>query len=70
MYLLTDADSLVPPGSRNLGPDDFMTLGVLQGLSGEMFTYNLPEGIDFETFQYLSVWCVPFDINFGHAVLE
>ena len=70
LYLIADAAFLTSPESRNIGQDDFITLGVIQAQSGEMFTYDLPEDIDFETFQYLSAWCVPARVNFGHAFLE
>lgn len=48
---------------------EFTTLGELQGLEGD-FTYQVPSGINFETHNYVLVWCVEFSVSFGHAILE
>jgi len=48
---------------------EYTTLGVLQGLEGD-FTYELPGGINFETQNFVLVWCVDFSVSFGHAELE
>lgn len=63
LYFLTD------PDSRVLAPAEYVSAGELQGLTGD-FTYDIPEGINFETYPYLSVWCVPASLNFGHTLLE
>ena len=48
---------------------EYTTLWELQGLEGD-FTYVVPEGINFETHNYVLVWCVEFSVSFGHAILE
>jgi hypothetical protein len=58
LYLATDSTA-----------ENYITLGVLQGLEGN-FTYLLPQNINFDAHKYLIVWCVTFEVDFGHAVLE
>jgi hypothetical protein len=58
LYLATDPTA-----------EDYITLGELQGLEGD-FTYILPQNINFDTHKYVMVWCVTFEVDFGHAVLE
>jgi len=48
---------------------EYTTLGVLKGLEGD-FTYVVPGGINFETHNYILVWCVDFSVSFGQAILE
>lgn len=57
-YLATDLDGV-----------DYVSLGELQGLDGN-YTYDIPDGVNFNTHKYLMVWCVDFSVSFGHAVLE
>jgi len=59
MYLATD-----------LSVQNYISLGPLQGLSGD-FDYTLPNStIDFTQYKYVIVWCVDFSVNFGYAILE
>ena len=58
LYLATDPTA-----------EDYITLGELQGLEGD-FIYPLPQNINFDTHKYLIVWCVTFNADFGHAVLD
>ena len=58
LYLATDSTAV-----------NYITLGELQGLEGD-FTYILPQNINFDAHKYLIVWCVTFEVDFGHAVLE
>ncbi|MBT8185016.1 MAG: DM13 domain-containing protein [Eudoraea sp.] len=55
--------------ANDIQATEYTTLGELQGLEGD-FTYELPGGIDFETENYVLVWCVAFSVSFGHAILE
>ena len=55
--------------STDLSSTAFITLGELQGLTGD-FDYSLPENIDFSTYKYVHIWCVDFSVSFGHAILE
>jgi len=58
VYLATDTNA-----------SEYISLGELQGIEGD-FEYNLPEGVNFETHNYVLIWCVDFSVNFGHAILE
>lgn len=58
LYLATDTNAT-----------DYVSLGVLAGLEGN-FIYELPLDVNFSTHNIVMVWCVDFDVNFGHAVLE
>ncbi len=58
LYLATDPTA-----------EDYISLGELQGLEGD-FIYILPQNINFDTHKYVMVWCVTFEVDFGHAVLE
>lgn len=58
LYIATDTNAT-----------DYVSLGVLTGLEGD-FSYELPLGVNFSTHNIIMVWCVDFDVNFGHAILE
>ena len=55
--------------ANDVQASEYTSLGVLQGLEGD-FTYDLPDAIDFNTQNYVLVWCVEFSVSFGHALLE
>lgn len=59
LYLATD-----------LTVQNYISLGQLQGLTGD-FDYMLSNSnIDFSLYKYVIVWCVDFSVNFGYAILE
>ncbi|OBQ52837.1 DM13 domain-containing protein [Tamlana sp. s12] len=58
LYLATDEDAT-----------KYISLGSLKGLDGN-YEYATPEDIDFSEYDHVIVWCVPFGVNFGQAVLE
>lgn len=58
VYLATDTKA-----------SEFVSLGKLKGLQGD-FSYDMPEEIDLEKYQYVLIWCVEFSVNFGHAKIE
>jgi hypothetical protein len=60
MYLATDISSVT---------SDYVDLGDIKGVDGS-YTYSLPVGTDFADYQYVVVWCVAFNVNFGYARLE
>jgi len=47
---------------------DYIDLGDIKGVKGT-YTYDLPAGKDYSTYKYVIAWCVPFNVNFGHAEL-
>jgi len=51
------------------GASDYIDLGELQGYDGD-YQYVLPSNVNYETYKYLIVWCVEYNINFGYAILE
>lgn len=48
---------------------DFIDLGDMKGRNGT-YDYEVPSSTDFDTYKYVVVWCVDFDVNFGYAELE
>ena len=49
--------------------DSYITLGVLKNITGDQ-EYTLPANVNFETHNYVHIWCVEFAVSFGHAKLE
>lgn len=49
-------------------PDDYIDLGDLRGNIGDQ-NYELPQGIDLNTYSEVSIWCVRFSVGFGSAQL-
>jgi len=47
---------------------DYIDLGDIKGINGN-YTYSFPANIDFTKYKYVVVWCVDFNVNFGHATL-
>lgn len=47
---------------------DFIDLGNIKGVDGN-YTYALPSNTDYTEYQYVIVWCVAFNVNFGYALL-
>ncbi|MBU2951731.1 DM13 domain-containing protein [Tamlana agarivorans] len=60
LYLATDASA-----------SKYVSLGALKGLDGN-YTYDLSANtnLDFSEYNHVIVWCVPFGVNFGNAILE
>lgn len=54
--------------ATNINANTYISLGALKGLNGD-YEYNLPTNIDLDVYKYVTVWCVEFSVNFGHAVL-
>ena len=48
---------------------DYIDLGDSKGRNGT-YSYDIPAQTDFDTYKYVVVWCVDFDVNFGYAVLQ
>ena len=48
---------------------DFIDLGDIKGVDGN-YSYSLPDNTDYTEYQYVIVWCVAFNVNFGYALLE
>ncbi len=55
--------------SLNAITADYIDLGDLKGRDGN-YDYNVPAQTNFDTYKYVVVWCVDFDVNFGYAVLQ
>ena len=54
--------------ATDLTAKTYVSLGDLKGLDGD-YQYSIPTGTDLESLKYVIVWCVDFDVSFGHAVL-
>lgn len=50
-------------------PDDYIDLGDLKGNIGDQ-NYELPEGTDLATYDFVDIWCVRFGVSFGTAQLS
>jgi hypothetical protein len=55
--------------SADLEASDFVDLGTLKGIEGDM-NYDVPAGTDVDTYNNVLIWCEPFGVLFGHAALE
>ncbi|MBD0831699.1 DM13 domain-containing protein [Aestuariibaculum sediminum] len=55
--------------ATNTSASTYITLGAIKGVNGN-YSYDLPENINFETYNHVIIWCVPFSVNFGYAVLK
>ncbi len=54
--------------ATDLTAKTYVSLGDLKGLDGD-YQYSIPTGTDLENLKYVIVWCVDFNVSFGHAVL-
>jgi hypothetical protein len=55
-----------PP--KRLVPGTYIKLGKLQKVKGAQ-RYEIPSTVDPNTFHSVAIWCEPFNITFGHAML-
>ncbi len=58
VYLSTDQDD-----------DDYINLGKLKGTEGNM-NYDVPAGTNTTKYNHALIWCEPFGVLFGYAILE
>ena len=58
---------LVP--SLNSPEEDYIDLGKLKATKGNI-NYEISEEIDFEKYDKVIIWCVPFKVLFGYAELD
>jgi Electron transfer DM13 len=56
-----------PP--KRLVPGTYIKLGKLQKIKGTQ-RYEIPSTVDPNTFHSVAIWCEPFNITFGHAMLN
>ncbi len=54
--------------ANDLNANDYVSLGDLKGNVGDQ-NYNL-EGIDYESYDYVLIWCEPFGVLFGYSDIE
>lgn len=55
--------------ATNTSGSDYISLGAIKGVDGT-YEYSLPANVDFTKHNHVIVWCVPFSVNFGYAVLK
>jgi hypothetical protein len=55
--------------STSKDDDDFIDLGKLKALKGNM-NYDVPPNTDIEKYNYVLIWCEPFGVLFGSAMLS
>lgn len=64
IFKKNDADS-----SRELRNVEYVNLGRLKSSKGN-HEYEIPEGVDLESFRAVSVWCKEFGVNFTTASIS
>lgn len=62
--ILYTRDSI--PASLNQAPGDYISLGTVQGFSGNQ-AFTVPPGTDLSQYEAIGIWCRRFDITFGYA---
>lgn len=55
--------------ATNTSGSDYITLGAIKGVDGN-YDYALPANVDLIKYNHVIVWCVPFSVNFGYAILQ
>ena len=65
VYLVAAPDA---SDSQTVLDAGYVTLGALSSPSGNQ-SYELPANVDLSVYMSVSIWCVPFDINFTTAPL-
>ena len=55
--------------SVDLEDNDFVEVAKLRGTEGNM-NYDVPAGTNTTKYNNVLIWCEPFGVLFGHAVLE
>jgi len=54
--------------SNDLNAKDYISLGDLKGNIGDQ-NYDL-SGVDYNSYKYILIWCEPFGVLFGYAILS
>lgn len=57
------------PVPVQLDEENYVTIAPLQSTDGKQ-RYVLPEDINLEAFQAVSIWCRQFNVSFGYAAFE
>jgi Electron transfer DM13 len=65
VYLVAAADAA---DSDTVKTSGFVDLGSLKGTEGAQ-NYDIPAGIDLDTYRAATIWCARFGVNFGTAPL-
>ncbi|KAF5279956.1 hypothetical protein FQA39_LY18177 [Lamprigera yunnana] len=59
------------PSERGiLVPDENGSMGPLAAYNGQNVTVKLPAGLNLADLDYLAMWCIKFNHNFGHTYLK
>lgn len=48
---------------------NYVSLGEIKSFQGEQW-YEIPEGVDVNSFKSVSIWCRDFDVTFGFAPIQ
>lgn len=65
VYLVAAADAF---DSQTVFDAGYVTLGALLSPAGDQ-SYRLPSDVDLDIYRSVSIWCVPFRVNFTTAPL-
>jgi electron transfer DM13 len=66
VYLVAAGDAR---DSETVKHAEHIDLGALKGNKGDQ-NYDLPDGVDLEKYQAVTVWCQRFSVNFATAPLQ
>ncbi len=66
VYLVAAADAKDDATVKKAG---FIDLGSMKGNMGDQ-NYDVPESVDLEKYQAVTIWCARFNVNFGTAPLK
>lgn len=58
----------VEKGNDSIKQAGFIDLGSLKGNKGDQ-NYDIPAGVDLNTFRNVTIWCARFGVNFASAAL-
>ena len=64
-----DGPKLLVYLTTQVGSSDYISLGDLKGIEGD-YTYDIPNNTDLAKYAIVDIWCVDFEVSFGHAELK
>ena len=64
-----DGPKLLVYLTTQVGSADYISLGDLKGIEGD-YTYDIPNNTDLAKYIIVDIWCVDFEVSFGHAELK
>lgn len=69
VYLVNTEDTSNQGVKQAIDDGKFVSIAELKGNKGNQ-TYQIPSDVNLEAYNVVSIWCKPFERNFGYAILE